>query len=279
MSKSEWIARRNNADSKSALGFSKHLAESLKTLYCLSFKDIFEDNKVVPNHSGIYVFISEKNEILYVGKAKNLASRLTCAHHKLGELLLCGAKDIRIAPVPNKMVWAVEQRLIYLLKPLLNKALSKWWENPAPPIKIKPECLGVVCGPRPQIQLNITETALAQLNKLSEDSELSAEYCLESLLMSQAQFCQRIPFDIVKMQKLRKGKELSSKYLRICLDERVFAAIGEMAKDQGLSFSSYVMRVLSARSKKSVYLGINRNLHLHAAKSPHSLCFRHSQKL
>ncbi|MBW4422753.1 MAG: GIY-YIG nuclease family protein [Myxacorys californica WJT36-NPBG1] len=82
----------------------------------------------LPPISGVYLAATDDGQILYVGKALNLAKRCKISmHHKLPIAIEKGAVFLYIASIRADLAWHVEQRLIDKLKPVLNGPCSRWW--------------------------------------------------------------------------------------------------------------------------------------------------------
>ena len=90
----------------------------------------------LPAISGLYFATTEDGDILYIGKADDLTQRCKISqHHKLPIAIERGATVLQIARVDDGLAWAVEQRLIAELAPVLNDAVSLWWVKPQKVVK------------------------------------------------------------------------------------------------------------------------------------------------
>lgn len=89
-----------------------------------------ETLKALPEAPGVYLFYGEKNEVLYVGKAKNLKERvLTHLHedHQNGKTLSLAekARDVETRRTAGELsALLLESELIKTLKPIFNRHLK-----------------------------------------------------------------------------------------------------------------------------------------------------------
>ena len=70
---------------------------------------LLSDYSLLPQEPGIYFFLDKKNEVLYVGKAKNLRKRVSSYFTRgvqIGQktrLMLSQAQKIRVIPVQSEI--------------------------------------------------------------------------------------------------------------------------------------------------------------------------------
>ena len=82
----------------------------------------------LPALSGVYLATTDDRDILYIGKADDFTNRCKLSqHHKLPTAVKQGATYLLLAKIPERLAWAVEQRLIDKLAPSLNDSVSRWW--------------------------------------------------------------------------------------------------------------------------------------------------------
>ena len=109
-----------------ALKLAQSILERLESGYLTRVPLLHLDE--LPAIPGVYFATTEDGEVLYVGKANNLATRCKISiHHKLPAAIEKGAAFLHIAGVPIDSVWYVEQVLIERLSPVLNRRYSRWW--------------------------------------------------------------------------------------------------------------------------------------------------------
>ncbi|HNR85304.1 MAG TPA: excinuclease ABC subunit UvrC [Taishania sp.] len=93
-------------------------------------KDLLEKVKLLPNKPGVYQYFNEKNEIIYVGKAKDLKKRVTSYFSKTQDngktrLLVRSIRDIRYIVVDTELdALLLENNLIKEYQPKYNIQLK-----------------------------------------------------------------------------------------------------------------------------------------------------------
>ncbi len=77
----------------------------------------------LPKISGIYKVLDDKNNVLYIGQAKNIYQRWNNGHHRMNEILSrCGANAyIESIEVPEWLLNRAENAAISFYKPPLNR--------------------------------------------------------------------------------------------------------------------------------------------------------------
>lgn len=80
------------------------------------------DVKNLPKISGIYIVVDDKNNVLYIGQAKNIYQRWKNGHHKFSEIVSrCGTNaHIKSVEVPEWLLNRAENAAISFYKPPLN---------------------------------------------------------------------------------------------------------------------------------------------------------------
>ncbi len=76
----------------------------------------------LPKISGIYKVLDDKNNVLYIGQAKNIYQRWKNGHHKISEILSrCGTNAyIESIEVPEWLLNRAENATISFYQPPLN---------------------------------------------------------------------------------------------------------------------------------------------------------------
>jgi excinuclease ABC subunit C len=93
-------------------------------------KDLLEKVRLLPNKPGVYQYFNEKNEIIYVGKAKDLKKRVTSYFSKTQDngktrLLVRSIRDIRYIVVDTELdALLLENNLIKEYQPKYNIQLK-----------------------------------------------------------------------------------------------------------------------------------------------------------
>ena len=116
----------SQADKAKALEMANSILERLNADRLTRVPLLYLDE--LPELSGVYFAATDEGQVLYIGKADDFTQRCNLSqHHKLPVAIEKGATWLMLARVPNKFAWAVEQRLISELQPLLNDTVSHWW--------------------------------------------------------------------------------------------------------------------------------------------------------
>ena len=92
----------------------------------------------LPAISGLYFATTNNGDILYIGKANDLTQHCKLSRrHKLSLAIEHGATVLQVARVDSRLAWAVEQRLIAEITPILNESVSLWWVEAEKVVKPK----------------------------------------------------------------------------------------------------------------------------------------------
>lgn len=133
----------------------------------------------LPAISGLYFATTNNGDILYIGKANDLTQHCKLSRrHKLSLAIEHGATVLQVARVDSRLAWAVEQRLIAEITPILNESVSLWWVEAEKVVKPKSK--------RVSTRLCLDKVAVSAIERLARQSSMSLPKYVEALLVQHA---------------------------------------------------------------------------------------------